>query len=85
MRIATHITMDERLLHTFIRMSRQLTYDLNADCPLSELDQLRFENYLAMLQMTYVEWKQRNGRPTLANLVDPSPESYRDAHPRAST
>jgi hypothetical protein len=70
--------MNERLFHSFVRISQELTQDLKADCPLSELDQLRLENYLAMLHMAYVEWKQRNNCPTLTNLVHLSQNSHRD-------
>lgn len=77
--------MNERLFHSFVSVSQELTHDLKTDCSLTELDQLRLENYLAMMHMAYVEWKQRNACPTLANLIDLTQESHRDDGTRPST
>ena len=33
---------------------------MECDLPLNDFDRLSLENYLALLQMTYIEWKLRN-------------------------
>ncbi len=69
--------MNERLLHSLARISQELAHDLKADCNLTELDQLRLENYFGMMHIAYAEWKQRHGRPP-TYLADPAQESHRD-------
>jgi hypothetical protein len=69
--------MNERLLHSFARISQELTHALKTDCNLTELDQLRLENYFWMMHIAYAEWKQRHGRPP-TYWADPAQESHRD-------
>ena len=33
---------------------------MESDLPLNDFDRLSLENYLALLQMTYIDWKRRN-------------------------
>jgi hypothetical protein len=33
---------------------------MECDLPLNDFERLSLENYLALLQMTYIEWKLRN-------------------------
>ena len=33
---------------------------MECDLPLNDFDRLSLENYLALLQMTYIEWKRRD-------------------------
>jgi hypothetical protein len=32
------------------------------DLPLTEFDRIALENYIALLQITYIEWKRRNAQ-----------------------
>jgi hypothetical protein len=36
---------------------------MERDVPLNYFERLSVENYMALLQMSYIEWKQRNCRP----------------------
>jgi hypothetical protein len=36
---------------------------MEGDLPLSDFDRVCLENYIALLQITYMEWKRRNYRP----------------------
>ena len=40
--------------------------------PITEFDRIALENYIALLEITYIEWKRRNVRP------------YRQHHKRAA-
>ena len=33
---------------------------MECDCPLNEFERLSLENYIALLEITYIEWKRRN-------------------------
>ncbi len=37
---------------------------MEGDLPLNDFDRVCLENYIALLQITYMEWKRRNYRPT---------------------
>lgn len=51
--------MDPIIFRNFVRASLEVADALERDCSLNELDQLRFENYLAVMQMAYIQWKRR--------------------------
>ncbi|MGC4096169.1 MAG: hypothetical protein QM706_03550 [Nitrospira sp.] len=72
--------MDERIFGNLSFVSQELTHHLKADCYLSEVDQLRLDNLLAVMHMAYVEWKQRNGDP-LTHLIDLAEKTHRDDSP----
>jgi hypothetical protein len=36
---------------------------MEGDLPLTDFDRVCLENYIALLQITYMEWKRRNYRP----------------------
>ena len=36
---------------------------MESDVPLDYFDRLSLENHMALLQITYIEWKQRNREP----------------------
>lgn len=48
------------LLKDFVRLSRDLTTELDRDCDLNGIDQLLLENYMLVVQLAYGHWKQRN-------------------------
>ncbi len=52
--------MDPIIFKNFIRASLEVTDALETDCSLNDMDQLRLENYLSVIQMAYMEWKRRN-------------------------
>ena len=42
---------------------------MEADLPLNDFERISLENYLALLQITYIEWKQRNCRPATYKIA----------------
>lgn len=48
--------MDPIIFKNFICASLEVTDALETDCSLNDMDQ----NYLAVIQMAYMEWKRRN-------------------------
>lgn len=54
--------MDESLKKLF-QATQELRKAMERDRKLDHIDQLRLENHLAVLQMTYIEWKRRNNPP----------------------
>jgi hypothetical protein len=48
------------LLEDFNRLSQDLAHALEDDCKLKEVDYLRLENYLLIIQLAYRHWKRRN-------------------------
>ena len=52
----------EDTLHRFYLVTAALRSAMQVDMPLDGSEQLRFENHMALLHMTYVEWKRRNLR-----------------------
>lgn len=59
--------MDPMIFTNFIRASLKVTDALETNCSLNELDQLRLENYMSVVQMAYMEWKRRNVAPNPTN------------------
>lgn len=51
--------MDTPTLARFFRASDRFRESLNADIALDQLDELRLENHLALLQMALIEWRCR--------------------------
>jgi hypothetical protein len=37
---------------------------MEEDLPLNDFDRVCLENYIALLQITYMEWKRRNSGPS---------------------
>lgn len=52
--------MDRIVFDNFVRASLEVTDALETDCYFNDLDRLRLENYVSVLQMAYIEWKRRN-------------------------
>lgn len=43
--------------------TKEIRAVMNRNLQLDQVDQLRVENCMAMLQLTYIEWKRRNAPP----------------------
>ena len=54
--------MEPRVLTNFYKATQALREEMECDLPLDAFDRLSLENYIALLHMTYIEWKQRNCR-----------------------
>lgn len=39
---------------------QNLREEMEADLPLNDFERVALENYIELLQMTYIEWKRRN-------------------------
>lgn len=55
--------MDESTLNKFFLATQNLRDAMEDDIALDGTAQLRLENYMALLHMTYIEWKRRNVAP----------------------
>ena len=55
--------MQVPVLTTFYRATQNLREAMECDLPLNDLERISLENYIALLQMTYIEWKRRNCQP----------------------
>jgi hypothetical protein len=55
--------MEPRALTKFQKATKNLREEMECDLPLNDSERLSFENHIALLQMTYIEWKQRNCQP----------------------
>ena len=42
---------------------------MEGDLPLTDFDRVCLENYIALLEITYMEWKRRNYRPPAAKMA----------------
>ena len=63
--------MDDTL-NKFFLATQNLRDSMENDLKLDGSAQLRLENYLALLQMSYIEWKRRN--------VPPNPSYWRSSY-----
>ncbi len=52
--------MEPPELRNFYVATQNLREAMSHDLPLNDFDPISFENYIALLQITYMEWKQRN-------------------------
>lgn len=55
--------MQAPVLTNFYTATQNLREAMECDLPLNDLDRICLENYIALLQMTYIEWKRRNREP----------------------
>jgi len=55
--------MEPRVLTNFFIATQNLREEMECDLPLNDFERLSLENYIALLHMTYIEWKQRNCQP----------------------
>jgi hypothetical protein len=57
--------MEPPELKQFYLATQRLREAMSHDLALNDFDRISLENYIALLQSTYMEWKQRNAkRPT---------------------
>ena len=54
--------MESPELKKFYLAIQNLREAMAHDLPLDEFDQICLENYIALLQITYMEWKRRNSQ-----------------------
>ena len=50
-------------LRRLYRAIHDFRESMEGDLPLTDFDRVCLENYIALLQITYMEWKRRNYRP----------------------
>lgn len=55
--------MEPTVIRNFYRATQSLREAMESDLPLNDLERISLENYIALLQMTYIEWKRRNCQP----------------------
>ena len=57
--------MEPPELKNFYVATQNLREAMEGNFPLNDFERITFENYIALLQITYIEWKRRNfGRST---------------------
>ena len=54
--------MEAPELRRFYVAMQNLREAMEGNMPLSDFDRICLENYIALLQITYIEWKRRNVR-----------------------
>ncbi len=54
--------MEAAELRRFYVAIQNLREAMEGDLPLNDFDRICLENYIALLQITYIEWKRRNVR-----------------------
>jgi hypothetical protein len=42
---------------------------MECELPLTDLEQVSLENYIALLEITYIEWKRRNVSPSAHKMA----------------
>jgi hypothetical protein len=52
--------MEAEELKSFYLATQNLREAMTRDLPLDDFDRICLENYIALLQITYMEWKRRN-------------------------
>ena len=55
--------MEHTVIRNFYKSTQRLREAMESDLPLNDLERISLENYIALLQMTYIEWKRRNCPP----------------------
>ena len=58
--------MAPSVLTNFYVAARNLREVMECDLPLDDFERVSLENYIALIQMTYIEWQRRNSPPPLA-------------------
>ena len=57
--------METPELRGFYVAIQNLREAMEGDLPLNDFDRVCLENYIALLQITYLEWKRRNIRQSV--------------------
>ena len=56
--------MNSPELKNFYLATQNLREAMEADLPLNDFERISLENYISLLQITYIEWKRRNLEPS---------------------
>ena len=51
--------MQPTVINNFYRATQNLREAMECDLPLNDLERISLENYIALFQMTYIEWKRK--------------------------
>ena len=57
--------MAPSVLRNYYVATQNLREAMECDLPLDDLERVCLENYMALMQMTYIEWRMRNHPPVL--------------------
>ena len=57
------VAMNAPVLKDFYIATQNLREAMESNLPLNDFDRVSLENYIALLQITYIEWKRRNREP----------------------
>jgi len=52
--------METPTVKAFYLVVQNLREEMESDLPLNDFERVALENYIALLQITYIEWKRRN-------------------------
>jgi len=52
--------METPTVKAFYLVVQNLREEMESDLPLNDFERVALENYIALLQMTYIEWKRKN-------------------------
>jgi hypothetical protein len=55
--------MEPSELQQLSRAIQKFREAMERDLPLNDFERITIENYVALLQITYIEWKRRNVSP----------------------
>ena len=61
--------MNTSYMEKFYQATLDLKQELESDCSLDELEHLRLQNHLTAIHIAFIEWKQRNGRPSYLSTL----------------
>ena len=55
--------MQPSVMTNFFTATQNFREAMESDLPLNDLDRICVENYIFLIQITYLEWKRRNLEP----------------------
>ena len=55
--------MQPAVITNFFTAAQDLREAMELDLPLNDVDRIRVENYIFLIQITYFDWKRRNLEP----------------------
>ena len=56
--------METPTVKAFYLVVQNLREEMESDLPFNDFERVALENYIALLQITYIEWKRRNINPS---------------------
>ena len=60
---SSKVTMEVPELRKLYQAIQEFREAMENDLPLNDFDRVCLENYMALLHITYIEWKRRNFHP----------------------